>query len=125
MIMINTRTSMKTVETLKGPDFAKIYKDIISKKFPEKAEKCRPVLSKKVLTVLDIIKLNQIIFGVCDYQTEKFNQKHKSYDPTSIMEILDYQKKFKLNNFQLADHFKISRNSVTRWKKIFENEIKK
>ena len=59
-------------------------------------------------------KLNEIIFGK---KTE--NQKFKSYKRSDILKILDYQKKYKLNNSQLANHFNISRNTVTKWKKMF------
>jgi hypothetical protein len=33
--------------------------------------------------------------------------------------MLDYQKKNKLTNSQLAKHFKLSRNTVTKWKRLF------
>ena len=38
---------------------------------------------------------------------------------TTILEILQYQKNNNLNNNQLADHFKLSRNTITKWKKIY------
>lgn len=101
------------------PNYKLIYSDILIKKFPHKQEKCKALLNKRNLSVLNIIELNTIIFGTDDHQTENANQKHRSYRKSDILMILDYQKKNKLNNSQLANHFKLSRNSVTKWKKIF------
>jgi hypothetical protein len=105
----------------KQPNYKLIYSDIISIKCPGKKEECRPILNKEVISILDVIKLNLIIFGIKDKETQIFNQKHRSYDENTIIEILDYQVKNNLNNTQLANHFKLSRNTVTKWKKHFKN----
>lgn len=102
-----------------GPDYKKIYTDIILKKHPEKYTFCYPILEKRVLSVLDVIKLNQMIFAFEDLETAVFNQKHKSYDKEAILEILEYQKKNKYTNKQVANEFRLSRNSIAKWKKIF------
>lgn len=102
-----------------NPDYHRIYSDIINKKHPEKKEECKAFLSKKELSVLDIIELNTKIFGLPDRSTETFNQKHRSYDTSAILKILAHQKTNKLNNTELAQHFKLSRNTVTKWKKLF------
>ncbi|UWX61770.1 helix-turn-helix domain-containing protein [Chryseobacterium oranimense] len=101
------------------PNYKNIYSDIVSKKFPHKQKECETLLKMDSLSFLNIIELNKIIFGVSDIQTENFNQKHRSYQKSDILKILDYQKKNKLNNIQLANHFKLSRNTVTKWKKMF------
>lgn len=93
--------------------------DILSKKYPEKEHKCRYILEKKELSVLDIIKINEIIFGITDKEESINNQKHRSYDHSTVLEILNYQKKNKLNNSQLATHFKLSRNTIAKWRKNF------
>lgn len=49
------------------------------------------------------------------------NQKYRSYDKATIIEILNYQKKNSLNNTQLSNHFKLSRNTVTKWKTLFND----
>ena len=54
-----------------------------------------------------------------DEDTFIFNQKLHSFDQESILKILDYQKRHKCNNTELARHFKISRNTVASWKKRF------
>ena len=97
------------------PDFRLIYSDIISKLYPEKKIDCIKLLSKKELSIMDILELNHMIFG----KSGEINQKYRSYDKSDILKILDFQKKHKLNNTQLAKHFTLSRNSVARWKKAF------
>ena len=101
------------------PDYKTIYTDILHKKYPEKKAECFPLLEKENLSVLDIIELNKKIFGIADKETQAENQKYRSYSKSDILKILDYQKKHKLNNSQLSKHFKLSRNSVTKWKKMF------
>lgn len=101
------------------PNYHKIYSDIIRKKYPEKKSECNALLSKEKLTVLDIVELNDKIFGKANKLTNSFNQKRRSYNKSDILHILDYQKKHRLNNTQLANHFKLSRNSVAKWKTMF------
>jgi len=101
------------------PNYKRIYTDIISKKYPEKEKKCKYILQKKEISTLDIIKINEIIFGNTDKEESINNQKHRSYDESAVLEILNYQKKNKLNNSQLANHFKLSRNTIAKWRKNF------
>lgn len=101
------------------PDYKAIYKDILHHKFPDKIEECLSLLDKKCLSTLDILTLNQKIFGQSDKESAKVNNKHCAYNTSDILQILDYQKKYKLNNTQLANHFKLSRNTIAKWKKIF------
>lgn len=101
------------------PNYKRIYSDILIRKFPHKREECKSLLNKEILSVFDILHLNQKIFGLSDKNTEIFNQKHRSYKNTDIFQILNYQKKHKLNNSQLASHFKLSRNTVAKWRKLF------
>lgn len=100
------------------PDYNKIYTDIVSLKFPEKKQKCEHLLNKKDLSVMEILMLNKIIFNT-DKSSEETNQKLRSYQESDILQILDYQKEQKCNNTQLANHFRISKNTVTKWKRLF------
>ena len=109
-------------EKTHGPDYKRIFIDIINIKYPHKEEECKGLLSKNELLSLDIITLNQKIFGVKDKETDEFNQSHRSYSRQSILEILEYQKKNRLNNSQLALHFKISRN-IKKWNKLAESNL--
>lgn len=53
------------------------------------------------------------------FQNIKVNKSHRAYSKEAIYKILEYQKKNCLNNTQLAKHFKLSRNTVTKWKILF------
>ncbi|UTX48911.1 helix-turn-helix domain-containing protein [Chryseobacterium sp. MA9] len=101
------------------PDYKRIYTDLINTKYPDKLRLCRSLLHKDKLTILDMFKLNHIIWEGEDQNMWQFSQKHKSYNKETVMEILDYQVKNKLNNTELASHFKLSRNTLARWKKLF------
>lgn len=102
-----------------GPDYKKLFTDIIVKKGLNPGKKCMLILKKKNLTTLDILLLNDLVFNTNCRQTDIFNQKHRSYSEEAILKILNYQKTNRLNNVQLANHFKLSRNTVTKWKKIY------
>jgi hypothetical protein len=101
------------------PDYKRIYSDIIDKKFPDRKQEYFYFLEKDSLSILDIIKLNQKIFGTSNKQNLAFNQMHRAYDEEAIIEILNYQKNNNMNNSQLAVHFKLSRSTVTKWRKNF------
>lgn len=101
------------------PDYARIYSDLIDLKYPHKKEICKPILKKKRITVLDVIELNNEIFENSDKNSLAYNQRHRAYSKRDILFILDYQKKYRLNNSQLAVHFKLSRNTVTKWRRLF------
>ena len=112
-------TKLKIID--KMPDYKNIFKDILSQKYPEKTRNCLGILNKPHLTAIDILKLNQMIFeGTTNKLPEESNQKYRSYSKTDILQILDYQQKHKFNNSQLARHFKLSRNTVAKWKKMFQ-----
>lgn len=101
------------------PDYKRIYSDMITIKYPEKKEICDKLLSKVNLSTLDIIEISQILFNKSSKENAGFNQKHRSYSKSTIIQILKYQQQNKLNNSQLARHFKLSRNTVTKWKNEF------
>ncbi len=103
---------------IERPNYKRIYSDILKKKYPKKKEECISILIKEDLLTTDIIELNRKIFGTTR-ESEKFNQRHRSYSKSDILKILDHQKKHKLNNSQLANNFQLSRNTVTKWKKLF------
>lgn len=101
------------------PDYKKIYTDMIEIKYPEKKEMGKQLLSKTDLSTLDIIQINKILFNNNSAENSRFNQRLRSYNKSTIIQILEYQKKNGLNNSQLARHFKLSRNTVTKWKSQF------
>ena len=101
------------------PNYKLIFADILEKKHPEKLKDCKEILKKNSLSTFDIINLNNIIFGK-KIQNENINQKHKSYKKSDIKKIIAYQKKNKLNNAEISLQFKISRNTIYKWKKLYE-----
>lgn len=102
------------------PNYKRIYEDLLDKKYPHKKEACKAVLAKEKLSSMDVFLLNNLIFDKEIRDEHESDQKYRSYDKTSILKILQYQKKNKLNNTQLADHFGLSRNTVAKWKKMFQ-----
>lgn len=99
-------------------NYKTLYTDIIHDLYPNKKALCQNILNKNNLSIFDILELNKLIFGECK-TSNSFNQKFKSYSKKDILFILDYQKQNGLTNSQLASHFKMSRNTVAKWKKIF------
>ncbi len=98
------------------PNYKKIFEDIIRKKCLH-PEKYSLMLNKKNFSHLDVIKLNDLIFHKSnkDLSVRKF----RAYNKLTIMEILEYQKKNNINNTELSRYFKLSRNTIAKWKKCF------
>lgn len=99
------------------PNYRLLYEDMIRIKYPEKYNCCIYILKKKEWTVIDIIKINDIIAG--SSSSYKNNQKFKVYDKKSIFNILDCQKRNNMTNTQTAAYFKLSRNTLAKWKREF------
>lgn len=104
---------------MKIPNYKKIYTDLLNRKYPEKKAICDSILAQEKLSFMDVIRLNEIIFE--ENKKEKLirDQKYRSYDERTIIKILKYQRENQLNNSQVANHFKMSRNTIASWKKIF------
>lgn len=103
---------------MSDPNYKRIYADIILKKCPDKMDFYKRYLEKEEMSAFDIITLNNLIFG-----SDHNNQKHKSYTISDIKEIMEYQFKNNLSNKELARHFNLSTNSVTRWRRAFLNGV--
>ncbi|MFY7811459.1 MAG: helix-turn-helix domain-containing protein [Flavobacterium sp.] len=101
------------------PNYKKIFLDMIIKRYPQKKELCEPILSKKSINHFDILQLSEIINPKKDKDYRKFNSKLQSYNQETILEILEYQKEYQLNNTETALHFKMSRNTIKKWKVHF------
>ncbi len=48
------------------------------------------------------------------------NQKLRSYNEEDILRILQYQKNHNMNNLQVAERFGLSRNTMTKWRRLFQ-----
>jgi hypothetical protein len=116
---ISSHTKTRIGQEEKRPDYKRIYTDLINLKYPEKKDVCNQLLSKGSLSTLDIIEINEILFSHNSKENREFNQSHRSYSKSTIFQILEYQKKNKLNNSQLARHFKLSRNTIMKWRTQF------
>lgn len=108
----------KSVNT---PDYRKIYTEIIDRYHPHTRIHCEEYLSKETWTSMDVMTVNELIYGTSKKESLQFNQSHRSYDKATILKILEYQKKHELNNVQLANTFKLSRNTVAKWKMQYHN----
>jgi len=89
-------------------------------KFPDLYKEFEQLLDRDELNHFDIELINDKLFKE-NTHLNKFKQKYKAYDKKTILKMLQYGKKHQLNNTQLARHFKVSRNMVTKWKKMFIN----
>jgi len=101
------------------PNYKLIFLDIIEEKFSDRKDICMPIINKNELSQFDVIELNQKIFGSIDKAAFTLNQKHKAYNKSSILKILNYQIENHLSNIQTAAIFKLSRNTIAKWKKDF------
>ncbi|WP_034722709.1 hypothetical protein [Chryseobacterium sp. UNC8MFCol] len=103
------------------PDYHRIFNDILSKKKPVNKIACLKILEKKDLSALDVIKLNTLIFSYTERNTPSGigENKHRSYSKTDILYMLDFQKENGYNNSQISLYFRVSRNSIAKWRKIF------
>lgn len=71
-----------------------------------------------------MIEINTILFAKHHKQTEiASDQRHRAYDKESVRQILRYQQENGLNNKQLANKFRLSRNTVAKWRRLFAEEI--
>ncbi|SHF68199.1 hypothetical protein [Chryseobacterium vrystaatense] len=107
------------MENCQSPNYKRIYQDIIEKKHPDKKEKCIDLLEKEKLTTREIILINTYIFGTeIVSEVIQNNSKFRSYDQETVLYILNYQIRNNLNNTETASYFKISRNTLAKWKKM-------
>jgi hypothetical protein len=108
----------KTLKSMRTPNYQKIYSDLLKCKGLEK-EISIPPLDKSI----DIIKFNNLISKTVGEKKSYITQQSKSYDEESIIVLLRYQKEYDLNNTQLANEYRLSRNTVAKWKKIYQEKI--
>lgn len=113
----------KTSKKVAGPNYSRIYRDLIEKKFPEKLQEYKVMLSKDNLTYFEIVRLNELLFGKRNKEQEFQEQRYKAYDKQTILKIIKYQSQNKLNDQEIATRFKLSRNTIRGWKKVFEGYL--
>lgn len=103
------------------PFYRKLYVDLIRDKYPYKEQDISLFLIKKVWTALDVIEINELLFGSNkDKSDVVVDKKHRAYDKASIVKILRYQKRNNLKNIEIANKYGLSRNTISKWKKLFQ-----
>lgn len=106
------------------PLYKKLYIDMIRNKYPEKEALCSHFLEKENWTALDVMEVNDLLFGDKRSKSAHTRDKaHRSYDIESIKQILAYQRNNMLTNREVARHYGLSRNTVAKWKKLFGESI--
>jgi|SRR5690606_20077126 len=114
---MDTKIQLTNSEYTK-PDFGRIFRELAAKENIS-AEQQKQLFSRKEWNNLDVIQANEQLFRRQSKENLAFNQKHKAYDEESIKEILEYQRKHKLNNAEITRMFKLSRNTIAKWHKVF------
>lgn len=107
-----------------GPNYKKIYHDMLMASNPSKLD-IKEVANKinNIKAAIDVTNLNEMLFGSNVQSTNEINQNLKAYDEQSVMKILRYQKEYKLNNTQTAITFKLSKNTLCRWRLFYAKAI--
>lgn len=102
------------------PYYHKLYADLIREKYPNKEQACCDYLKKEHWTALDVIQVNEVLFGSKkNRQDRKIDQQHRAYDSESIKQILLHQQKNRLSNIEVANKYGVSRNTISKWKRLF------
>ncbi len=106
------------------PNYKKIYHDMLKLEHPEKLKdpKIRELLDK-LHTTEDVLNFNEKIFEQSK-ESEKNNQRLKTYDKKTMFKLLQYQQKHGFSTSYMSRKYKISRTTISNWKKTFEEEIK-
>ncbi|ASK31957.1 hypothetical protein CEY12_18435 [Chryseobacterium sp. T16E-39] len=105
------------------PNYSKIYHDMLRLEHPDKLEepKIRELL-KRLNTSDDVLKFNERLFEQSK-ESSKNNQKLKTYDKKTMLKLLQYQRKHGFSTSYMSKKYKISRTTIAKWKKNFEEEI--
>lgn len=105
------------------PNYNKIYHDMLRLEHPDKLEEPKiKELLKRLNTSDDVLKFNERIFEQSK-ESSKNNQKLKTYDKKTMLKLLQYQKKHGFSTSYMSKKYKISRTTIAKWKKNFEEEI--
>lgn len=105
------------------PNYSKIYRDMLKLEYPEKLKEPKIIeLLKNLNTTEDVLNFNRRIFKQSK-ESEENNQKLKTYDKKTMLKLLQYQQKHGFSTSFMSKKYKISRTTITKWKKTFEEEL--
>lgn len=105
------------------PNYTKIYQDMLKLDYPDKLKdpKIKELL-KNLNTTEDVLNFNEKLFSQ-NREAQKNNQKLKTYDKKTMLKLLQYQKKHEFSTSYMSRKYKISRTTLAKWKKTFEEEF--
>ena len=102
---------------MKGPNYKRIYQDLIKQIYPHRWQEFQYFFSQRAqFSSFDVITLNKMLFGSAE---DCRNRKLRVYTQSEIQKIIHLQKFYGLNNSQAAAKFNISRNSISKWNKMY------
>jgi Transcriptional regulator containing PAS, AAA-type ATPase, and DNA-binding domains len=105
------------------PNYTKIYQDMLKEKAPDKLKD--PEIKrqlKKLNTTENVLSFNEKVFKQSK-ESLLHNQKLKTYDKQTILKLLHYQEKHGFSTSHMSKKYKISRTTLTKWRKTFGEEI--
>jgi len=107
------------------PNYSKIYHDMLKLEHPDKFNdpKIKELL-KRLNTTQDVLNFNEKIFKQ-SRESQRDNQKLKTYDKKTMLKLLEYQHKHGFSTSFMSKKYKISRTTIAKWKKTFEEEFEK
>lgn len=100
------------------PNYSKLYMDIAS----YYDITLQPQMVHKINNInktVDVLQINKAIFESSYFSLGQAN----AYQMADVMHILTYKRKNKLNLSQTANHFKMSRNTLTRWERVYGQAV--
>ncbi|MCW3159994.1 helix-turn-helix domain-containing protein [Chryseobacterium oryctis] len=107
------------------PNYNKIYQDMLRLEHPDKLKDPKILkMLKKLDTTEEVLKFNDKIFKRSK-ESERNNQKLKTYDKKTMLKLLEYQQKHGFSTSYMSKKYKISRTTIAKWKKTFEDEFEK
>lgn len=96
------------------PNYAKLYLDMAAYYNIALSTDLQLAISKMVNTV-DVLRVNKTIFQSSAYSLQQGN----AYQEADVLQILKFKREYKLSNSATALHFKMSRNTISRWEKLY------
>ncbi|MDR6516248.1 hypothetical protein [Chryseobacterium camelliae] len=106
------------------PNYVKIFTDMLKEYDPEKLND--PKIQRQLRnlnTSEDVLNFNEKVFQQSK-EMQKSNQKLKTYDRKTMIKLLKYQQKHGFSTSYMSRKYKISRTTLSKWRKNFEDDIK-
>lgn len=123
-----SKSKKQSSEETKVIGYKNIYTDLIyeSKYIDTVSQTFLQSQINQIKTFRDVLRINQELRKGKQLNQDdlKINQQLKSYDKNMILNILEEQKKFGLTNLDISKKYKMSRNTIAKWRRVFKDEIK-